>query len=72
MKISKNLKISIFAIRYFFILASQSLEKTTEVAYCPAGQFLVHIFAAVVPNSANLIEGAFVHFTAVTVALFLQ
>ena len=82
MKISKNLKISIFAIRYFFILASQSrspqanspeilrggerkhytgycgkltqdlykptgcccqsLEKTTEVAYCPAGQFLVY------------------------------
>ncbi len=32
----------------FFTPGSQSLEKTTEVAYCPAGQFLVNdgIFGA--------------------------
>ena len=41
MKISKISKHRFLQVRYFFILASQSLEKTTEVAYCPAGQFLV-------------------------------
>ena len=42
MKISKISKHRFLQVRYFLILASQSLEKMTEVAYCPAGQFLVY------------------------------
>ena len=41
----ENLKTSIFASSLFFNSGCQSLEKTTEVAYCPAGQFLVNIFS---------------------------
>ena len=53
MKISKNLKTSIFASSLFFNSGCQSLEKTTEVAYCPAGQFLVEF---VVSGNLFLVE----------------
>ena len=40
--LEKSQNTDFLQVRYFFSLASQSLEKTTEVAYCPAGQFLVY------------------------------
>ena len=41
MKISKNLKTHIFANSLFSFWVANLWKKTTEVAYCPAGQFLV-------------------------------